>query len=303
MVPIIPHPSVTCRGKFGPLPVMPPISANFLGLMQDQLAYKLFEASLAGARALMSFWCGQTVQTEKLDGSIVSDADHAADAAVRKALSQLSLDAELVSEESETHAAAGDGTFLLLDPLDGTDEFLAHGREFCVCLAAIHRGRPVAGAIVAPALKRAWYAGASCYGVDLDDSLAVVDTPAPLHVQNRATSQPYRALVSRRNGDPRSNAALARCGVSSLVQASSAIKFGFLAEGKADILVRHGRTMAWDIAAGDAILAAAGGSVRGFDGDALTYNGSNDGFGNPPFIAVADDVLVRPVLQAVQCTN
>ena len=285
------------------MPVMPLIPANFLGLMQDQLAYKLFEASLAGAQALMAFWCGQTARTEKTDGSVVSEADHAADAAVRKALAELSLDAQLVSEESETHAAAGDGTFLLLDPLDGTDEFLAHGKEFCVCLAAIHQGRPVAGAIVAPALQRAWYAGQTCFGVDLGPNLSPPARPEPLHVRNRATAEPTRALVSRRNGDARSDAALRRCGVSSLMPASSAIKFGFLAEGRADILVRHGRTMAWDIAAGEAVLAAAGGSVRGFDGQALMYSGSDGGFGNPPFIAVADEVLVQPVLQAVQCTN
>ncbi len=274
--------------------------ASYLGLLPDPLALKLLEASLAGARELMLFWCGVTASSFKVDGSVVSEADHAADIAVRGALGRIGLDAVLVSEESTHHSAEGSDTFLLLDPLDGTSDFLEHGPEFCVCLAAIHQGRAVAGAIVAPALKRAWFAGDQCFAVTLDASLTVEGQPEALHAEDRPQPANSKAIVSRRNGDPRTDAALKDCGVESLMMVSSAIKFGMLAEGRADILVRHGRTMAWDIAAGDAVLSAAGGAVCGFDGRPLMYDGSRAGFDNPPFIAVARADMAGPVLDAVQ---
>ncbi len=290
------------------MPVMPLMPASYpascpaicLGLLRDQLALKLLEASLAGARELMLFWCGVTATSRKHDGSVVSEADHAADAAVRTALGRIGLDAVLVSEESAHHSAEGRDTFLLLDPLDGTHDFLEHGPEFCVCLAAIHHGRAVAGAIVAPALKRAWFAGEHCFAVSLDNALIVEGQAEALHVESRPRAADNKAIISRRNGDPRTDAALKDCGVSSMMMVSSAIKFGMLAEGRADILVRHGRTMAWDIAAGDAVLSAAGGTVCGFDGEPLLYDGSRPDFDNPPFIAVARADMVRPVLDAVQ---
>ena len=203
---------------------MPLMPTSYLGLLRDQLAMKLLEASLAGARELMLFWCGVTASSRKEDGSVVSEADHAADAAVRGALCRIGLDAILVSEESAHHSAEGHDTFLLLDPLDGTHDFLEHGPEFCVCLAAIHRGKAVAGAIVAPALKRAWFAGEHCFAVSLDKGLIVEGEAEALHVEDRPRASANKAIISRRNGDPRTDAALKDCGVSSMMMVSSAIK-------------------------------------------------------------------------------
>jgi 3'(2'), 5'-bisphosphate nucleotidase len=282
------------------MPVMPQFPLPLLDLMRNDLGFKLFDAALEGARTLMSFWCGATASSTKADGSLVSEADHAADRSVRRSLARLGIDTVLVSEESVGSGDMAHETFLLLDPLDGTSDFLEHGEEFCVCLAAIHHGRAIAGAIVAPAIRRGWFAGETSFAVALGDDLAVIGKPAPIHVSARARPGQPHALVSRRNGDQRSVAALERCGVSSMVAASSAIKFGMLAEGRADIHIRHGQTMAWDIAAGDAILTAAGGHVRSIDGVPLSYSGADGGFRNPAFVAVASTELLAPVLDAVQ---
>lgn len=282
------------------MPVIPQYPSHLLGLMRNDLGFKLFDAALAGAQTLMSFWCGVNASMMKADGSLVSQADHAADQTVRNALAKLGIETALVSEETVSAADLNHETFLLLDPLDGTSDFLEHGSEFCVCLAAIHHGRAIAGAIVAPALRRGWLSGEMSFAVHFDEKLVPIGKPERIHVSDRAEPAQPHALVSRRNGDPRSIAALERCGVASMIPASSAIKFGLLAEGAADIHVRHGRTMAWDIAAGDAILTAAGGMVRSIDGAPLSYAGTNNEFSNPSFVAVSSVKLLTPVLNAVQ---
>jgi 3'(2'), 5'-bisphosphate nucleotidase len=281
------------------MPVRPPQFPDLLELSRDDLAERLFEAARVGGQMLMRHWRGELGYTLKADGSPVTEADHAADGAVRDALARLGLNGPLVSEESDEAPSADCEIFLMLDPLDGTKDFLARTEEFCVCLAAIHKGRAIAGAIVAPALRRAWYAGDTCHALDLDHEVAPVGKPRLLKALAPEPGASLRALVSRRHGDPRSVAALAACGVGATTGASSAIKFGLLAEGHADIHIRHGRTMAWDIAAGDAILAAAGGLVRGVDGAPLRYDGRDGDFSNPDFVAVAHESVLARVLDAV----
>jgi 3'(2'), 5'-bisphosphate nucleotidase len=273
--------------------------ASPLGAVRDDVARRLFDAALSGARALMGYWKCAVGVSSKADGSLVSAADHAADKAVREALHGSGVMAPLVSEESGTETRVGDDLFLLLDPLDGTGEFLDHGDQFCVCLAAIYRGRPVAGAIIAPALRRGWLGGATAQAVTLDAGLTAVAVE-PLNAQLRPVSSAVVGLVSRRHGDQRSEDAVRRSGVSATLTASSAIKFGMLAEGRADVHVRHGRTMAWDIAAGDVILGAAGGKVMSMTGRDLIYNDRVAGFANPPFVAVSRTELAAPLLEAVQ---
>lgn len=281
--------------------VSPVPTSTLPGQLGNELAGRLLEAACAGAAALMGFWRGEVGRERKADGSFVSEADLAADAAVRQALERLGLETPLVSEEHAGEGGACEGTFLLLDPLDGTSEFLDRGAEFCVCLAAISHGRPVAGAIVAPALGKAWLAGDMAFAVDLDAAWRPTGARRPLHVRLRPQGPARLALVSRRHGDARSEVALKLCGATETRLASSAIKFGLLAEGIADLHVRHGRTMAWDIAAGDAILSAAGGRVAGLDGQPLRYDGGADGaFDNPAFAAVSDAALMEELLDAVR---
>lgn len=266
---------------------------------RDGLARALTEAALAGARALMPLWRAAIAVETKKDGSLVSAADHAADAAVREALAGQGLAWPLVSEEAATPRGDLPDRFLLLDPLDGTSEFLDHGAEFCVCLAAVENGRATAGAIVAPALRRGWFGGRSAFALRYDWDLAETACTA-LSRKGQGGREGLTGLVSRRHGDARSDADLAGCQVSNSMTLSSAIKYGYLAEKQADIHIRHGRTMAWDIAAGDAILSAAGGAIRTFDGAKLDYGRGEGDFGNPPFVAVSREALLADVLQAVR---
>lgn len=265
---------------------------------RDRLAGQLFEAALAGGRALMPLWRSAVRIARKGDGSLVSEADHAADEAVRQAIAAAGLAWPLVSEETVQPSVSAPERFLLLDPLDGTSDFLDHGAEFCVCLAAIERGRPVAGAIVAPALGEAWHGGESAFAIALTENL---EPGAPRIICGGGPGEEQlTGLVSRRHGDARSDADLERCGARRRIGLSSAVKYGRLAEGRADIHIRHGRTMGWDIAAGDAILAAAGGAIRGMDGRPLDYSGAGGDFSNPPFVAVSRLSLLDGVLAAVQ---
>lgn len=266
---------------------------------RDGLARALKEAALAGARALMPLWRAAIAVETKKDGSLVSAADHAADAAVREALAAQGLDWPLVSEEAAAPRGSLPDRFLLLDPLDGTSEFLDHGAEFCVCLAAVENGRATAGAIVAPALRRGWFGARNAFAVRYDWDLAETSCIA-LTRKGQGGREGLTGLVSRRHGDARSDADLAGCQVSNSMTLSSAIKYGYLAEKQADIHIRHGRTMAWDIAAGDAILSASGGAIRTFDGAKLDYGRGEGDFCNPPFVAVSREALLADVLQAVR---
>lgn len=271
------------------------------GFDADEVARTLFDASISGARALTGLWKAAIRTDRKSDGSLVSQADHAADAAVREALAATPdlAGIPLVSEESASFTDPGE-VFLLLDPLDGTAEFLDHGVEFCVCLALIAGGRPVAGAIVAPALGRGWYAGDVAFAVPLRRDAAVLGPAQAVLPGAMPLPQKPTALVSRRHGDARSAEALKISGIGRLLLASSALKFGLLAEGQAHVHVRCGPTMSWDIAAGDAILSAAGGLVTDLEGRKLRYDGFRSGYRNPPFVAVARPDLLPMMLDAVQ---
>jgi 3'(2'), 5'-bisphosphate nucleotidase len=290
------------RNKPGgkPAPVTTPATIA-QGFNADEIARSLFDASIAGARALTGMWKAAIRTDRKADGSLVSQADHAADAAVRNALADAPALAHLplVSEESAAFTDPGD-VFLLLDPLDGTAEFLDQGVEFCVCLALIAAGRPVAGAIVAPALGRGWYAGDVAFAVPLRRDAAVLGPAQAVLPGAMPLPQRPTALVSRRHGDARSAEALKISGFGRLLLASSALKFGLLAEAQAHVHVRCGPTMSWDIAAGDAILSAAGGLVSDLDGNPLRYDGFRSGYRNPPFVAVARPDFLAPLLDAVQ---
>jgi len=180
--------------------------------------------------------------------------------------------------------------FILLDPLDGTREFLADGDSFCVCLAVIVDGRPVAGALAAPMLRRLWYGGERAFERALDAGAAPAGPARPIRVRALADAAPI-ALVSRFHGDATSDRIVASFRPAEQRPVSSAVKFGLIAAGEADLHVRGGPTMEWDIAAGEAILTAAGGALRLLDGGAPRYGRIADGFRNPPFVAAASAAL------------
>lgn len=261
----------------------------------DALALRLAEAACAAGAVLLAQHRGDGVRM-KDDGTPVCAADVAADRAAKLALARLLPGLPVVSEETVAEGVP-DGPFILLDPLDGTREFLAGGDSYCVAIACIDRdGRPLAGAIVAPASGRAWYAGRQAWARAVGPAGDWVSAPVPATVRGLPAQGPV-ALVSRFHGDARSDAIVDTFAPAERLGMSSAVKFGLIAEGSADINVRCGPTMAWDVAAGDAIVTAAGGALLSLDGSEIDYRAvGRAGWRNQPFVAASGlDIARRAV--------
>lgn len=222
---------------------------------------------------------GATVRT-KDDSSPVTDADEAANQLIVTRLAAETPDIPIVAEES---VADGDiprigDQFWLVDPLDGTREFVAGREEFTVNIALIESGRPTLGVVGVP-VRDEFYLGirgqGAWYAVGKQSRNAISTRPVP-------PSGPV-AVATRSHGNPETDAWLRKENITDTVRAGSSVKFCLLAAGKADVYPRFGRTMEWDTAAGHAVLAAAGGRVETLNGRELLYGKS--GFENPHFIA------------------
>jgi 3'(2'), 5'-bisphosphate nucleotidase len=270
----------------------------------DAVARALCEAALAGCAAILAC-CkdGRPKAETKTDGSPVTLADLSSDLAVRLRLQETFPGTAIISEE---HADGGDPgqVFILVDPLDGTREFVADGDQWCVAIALIVEGRAVAGAIAAPRLNRAWFGANKAFGCDLTEDLQIAGEPvivtsADRHGAGQQDAGPV-ILVSRFHGEGRSDRIAEQLLPSRKVFASSAIKFGLIAEGSADAYIRCGPTMEWDVAAGDAILTAAGGRVCGLDGTSLTYGMRAGNYLNPPFVAASSAELAEAACAVAQ---
>ncbi len=215
----------------------------------------------------------------KADDSPVTAADMISHEILASTLDGLLEGVPVVSEEN---AVTGDArTVWLVDPLDGTKEFLKKNGEFTVNVALVHDGYPVFGMVRAPA-RDAAYAGWIGHGATRTDS----DGKQPIHAATAADDH-VRALVSRSHLDERTTAFLAALEAEGYtverISVGSSLKFCLLAEGGADLYPRFAPTMEWDTAAGQAVLQAAGGSVDRLDGSPLSYTGSRGR--NPWFVA------------------
>jgi 3'(2'), 5'-bisphosphate nucleotidase len=236
-------------------------------------------ARRAGALIMRIYATDFTVRGKE-DASPVTEADEAAEALILAELRALELRAPVVSEEA---AAAGrtpeiGRRFWLVDPLDGTKEFISRNGEFTVNIALIEDERPTLGVVYAPALERL-FSGVDGQGALLEESAG----SRPIHCR-RVPPEGLTVVSSRSHGDA---AALDRFlggrRVAASTNAGSSLKFCLVAAGEADLYPRLGRTMEWDTAAGDAVLRAAGGRVTEVDGRELRYG--KPGFANPHFIA------------------
>jgi 3'(2'), 5'-bisphosphate nucleotidase len=261
---------------------------------RDGLARSLGEAARRTAAVLLAKRSARDVKL-KADGSPVCSADLAADFAAKQALAELLPGFPVISEESVGEVAPAP-VFILLDPLDGTREFLASGDSYCVAVAVIRDGRPLAGAIAAPALGRLWYGGERSFAQALDAEVASLGAAREVHVRTEPTDGPLM-LVSRFHGDVVSAGVAAALARGEGAPVSSAVKFCLIASGEADLHVRGGATMEWDIAAGDAILAAAGGVVLTLDGEKPVYGNVARDFRNPPFVAASCERLARLAIE------
>jgi 3'(2'),5'-bisphosphate nucleotidase len=244
-------------------------------------------ASEAGAFIMSVYESAPEIRT-KADGSPVSDADVGAERIIRERLARLLPDLPIVAEESfdATCIAHATERFLLVDPLDGTREFISRNGEFTVNIAMIENGTPVVGCVYAPACARMYLAGEAAFRAEVIPGAGL---PAPDRLQPISTAAypaaGLRAVASRSHLDPETEAVLGRLPVASRNPAGSSLKFCVIAEGDADVYPRLAPTMEWDTAAGQAVLMAAGGCVIGTDGKPLLYGKAEAGFRNTGFIA------------------
>ena len=254
-----------------------------------ELVVKAGEAILAVNRAAMRV-------EGKLDGSPVTEADLAADRIIAEGLARLAPEVPTLSEERAEHATPPfRDSFFLIDPLDGTKEFVAGRDEFTVNVAIITGGVPLLGIVAAPALGLAWrgIVGRGAERVRIDGGR--IGTAEPIHTRTMPKAgDPWVAAVSRSHGDPRSEAFIAsrpgvvRCAL------GSAVKFGRIAEGSVDIYPRFGPTSEWDVGAGCAVVTAAGGKVTDGQGGEIRFGeGRGGSFLVPEFVAWGDPGAVR----------
>lgn len=224
----------------------------------------------------------------KQDRSPVTEADYAAEGVIAEKLASHFPGVAVVSEEDVAARAppALGRSFFLVDPLDGTREFIAGRTEFTVNIALIENGAPVAGAIYAPLVARLWFGASGCAALDVAPGAKPDLARAHrIHVR-KPPAEGMTAFVSRSHDDPETEAYLARLPVAERRHVGSSIKFCRIAEGAGDVYPRLGETREWDVAAGHAILTAAGGAVTTPDGAPLSYGNTVTGFKRPGFVAV-----------------
>jgi 3'(2'),5'-bisphosphate nucleotidase len=258
---------------------------------RDAIADIFAEIAIEAAVAVMAVYAGDIMARRKPDGSPVCDADEAAEAIILKRLAMRLPNFPVLAEEA---ASRGEKTvlqaaFILVDPVDGTREFLSRNGEFTINIGLIADAAPVAGVVYAPALEQIWIGG-----VAASTCTIVPGAPLPppemrrrIHVR-QAPGQGLTALVSRSHAKPETEAFLAKRCVRERREAGSSLKFCLVAEGHADVYPRFGQTMEWDTAAGDAVLRAAGGIVVDGAGRPLRYGKAEAEFRNPPFVAWGD---------------
>jgi 3'(2'), 5'-bisphosphate nucleotidase len=224
---------------------------------------------------------------DKADGSPVTEADLAADRIIGDGLAP---DIPALSEERPHPVRLPyRGSFFLIDPLDGTKEFVAGRSEFTVNLALVTGATPLLGIIGAPALGLIWrgLVGRGAERLRMEGTSA--RSAEPIHTRPLPRrGDPWIAAVSRSHGDTRSEAFIASRPGAVRERLGSAVKFGRLAEGAADIYPRLAPTSEWDVAAGHAVVTAAGGKVTDAEGAELRFGQRRDGFVVPEFIAWGD---------------
>ncbi|MBR1126386.1 3'(2'),5'-bisphosphate nucleotidase CysQ [Bradyrhizobium lablabi] len=231
----------------------------------------------------------------KLDGSPVTEADLAADRIIGDGLSRLAPQIPSLSEERVGLARPPyKDSFFLIDPLDGTKEFVAGRNEFTVNLALVTEGKPLLGIVGAPALGLVWrgLVGRDAERLSIaDQSIAAIE---PIRTRRcPPPGTPWTAAVSRSHGDARTEAFIDSRPGAVRAQLGSAVKFGRVAEGQVDIYPRLGPTSEWDVAAGHAVVTAAGGKVTDSKGAELQFGLGRENFIVPEFIAWGDPAAVK----------
>jgi 3'(2'), 5'-bisphosphate nucleotidase len=263
-------------------PSVPTLDAAACADLMDELS----RIATHAAATILDF-AGKAGVRRKPDGSPVTAADEAAEAIICEGLKRLAPAVPVIAEEEAARQKpkppAG-GSYFLVDPLDGTREFIAGRDEYTINIALMTDGTPLLGIICAPALGALWR-GVVGRGAERISLAHPTEAPTPIHTRPRPKGDTV-VMVSRSHLDARTKSLVDGLPGAKLIQSGSSIKFCRLAEGSADLYPRLAATHDWDIAAGHAILKAAGGSVTAPDGTPLIY-GTNDLL-IPAFLAWGD---------------
>lgn len=247
----------------------------------------------AGVRIMEIYDADDFEVKSKSDESPVTEADEAADALISEALKAAFPDTLIVTEEqADSHAESAEN-FLIVDPLDGTKEFVKRRGEFTVNIAYVENGVPVRGVVYAPAKGRLFYTQADGSAVEESGALDLdhVGEVKPIHVSTPDNGA-LVVVASKSHRDQATDDYIAKFSVKDMTSAGSSLKFCLVATGEADLYPRLGPTMEWDTAAGHAVLLGAGGRVVRFDDHSeLTYG--KPGYKNPFFIAYAPGVELK----------
>lgn len=253
----------------------------------ETLSAALCSLAIKAGAAAMEIYAREVIAETKADQSPVTEADRLGEEIILAGLAALAPDIPVLAEESASEGKIpelGD-RFFLVDPLDGTKEFITRTGEFTINIALIESGKPVFGVVYAPAINTLFAGGRhGAWKATVNAKGEIVDKQA-IGVR-KAPAEGLIAVASRSHRSPETDAYLQTLNVADFTAAGSSLKFCLIAEGAADIYPRFGRTMEWDTGAGQAVLEAAGGRVLTHpEGEPLAYGKKARGFDNPHFIA------------------
>ena len=260
----------------------------------DKLVTVMRRLALEGGDRIMEIYNSDDFNVKvKSDDSPVTAADEAADALISAGLRAAFPDVLLVTEEQAASHSEKADTFLIVDPLDGTKEFIHRRGDFTVNIAYVENGIPTRGVVYAPAKGRMFFTQADGDSVEETGALdkETVGQLNPIRVSDPDNSA-LMVVASKSHRDQATDDYIAKYAVEDMKSAGSSLKFCLIATGEADIYPRVGRTMEWDTAAGHAVLHGAGGKVVRFD-DHTPLSYGKDGYANPFFIAYSPAVELK----------
>jgi 3'(2'), 5'-bisphosphate nucleotidase len=254
--------------------------------------HALCQMALDAGAVIMTHYRNGVAEETKADKSPVTQADRDAELLLERALGQVAPGIQVIGEEacSETAPTQLDELFFLLDPLDGTRDFVAKRDNFTVNIGLVKGQYPIAGVIYAPVHEKLYFSGNdAAYSLTIaPDGDLDISQAKRLRTQ-KADADGLIVIASRSHRGEKTDQMIASLNVKETIATASSYKFCLLAEGTADFYPRYGRTMEWDTAAGQAILEAAGGIVTTEDGARFHYGKLERGLDNPSFIAAAAD--------------
>lgn len=249
---------------------------------ENDIGAELAAICEAAAALILPLWRTGLAVAQKADESPVTEADRQGEALILKALAERFPDVPVISEEDASEFGTPDAIgprFFLVDPLDGTKAFVRGDPHFTVNIGLIEEGRPVAGCVAAPPSGEVWYTQG---GVAMKRMPGVAAHPVRVRAWPEGAAV---ALISHTMKPETADKLAAEYGFHLREPMDSSIKLCRIAEGQADIYPRHGPTMEWDVAAGHAVLEAAGGRMTTVEGQPFRYGKASDGFRNGWFVA------------------